>query len=195
MSMRRILILTVGALVAAGALFLLVRDALGTAASPATSPTTATGPSAVDDPEEKPPRWEDFTNPDSLEPPPRPLALGEIPAESPFERGYGREKLSNLDLRLDGVAPGTPPRAMISGRTLGIGDTIEEFRVLRIDRSGVALEGPAGLRIHLLPGMTFEPPAAAKLPSPPSLPGEEADEAKPARRRLALPKRGGEPKP
>lgn len=81
----------------------------------------------------------------------RPIERLAHTAGRPFDQAYARGQLNRLGFRLEGVGRGAQPLALISGRVLRIGDRIEGYRVESIERSGVLLIGPNGMRIDLAP--------------------------------------------
>ncbi len=163
MNLRRIVLVVAGIGIAVAAVYLLflgfrgLRPASGPAAAAAEGATEET-PGAQED-GEKAPRWEDFAHPEDAEADAeRPIEGVGMAAASPFDRAWAQSKLEQLALRLEGVAPGDLPLALISGRVARIGDTIDDFQVIRIDRFGVSLLGPAGLYVDLAPGTSTAPP-------------------------------------
>lgn len=114
-----------------------------------------------------PPRWEDFAETGGEEPlVARPVTAVEgdgwgVPQVDPFERARMRRRLRGVTLRLEGVAPGDDPKALVSGRVVRLGDVVEGFRVARIDASGITLVGPVGASLELATGEAASPPAEA----------------------------------
>jgi hypothetical protein len=161
MSTRRIALLACGILIAAAAIFLVVRGFSGAPAAgdaPA-GPTASEGRGGHGKAEEKAPRWQSFVRPGDPGTPPRPgvrLARG---LASPFDRlatggggGAPPPPPVNPGLRLEGISQGDRPVALLSGHAVRVGDTLSGFRVTRIDRAAVTLAGPRGARLGLTLG-------------------------------------------
>ena len=85
---------------------------------------------------------------------------------------------------MQGVAAGRRPLALISGRVVRVGDTIDDFLVADIRGAGVTLVGPAGVRIDLVPGANPPPETATEQDRSR---GERRSPATPAGRVLAHP--------
>jgi hypothetical protein len=81
----------------------------------------------------------------------RPIERLERAAGRPFDQAYAQKQLERLGLHLEGIGRGEQPLALISGRVLRIGDRIEGYRVASIERTGVLLIGPNGMRLDLAP--------------------------------------------
>ena len=81
----------------------------------------------------------------------RPIERLSRAAGRPFDQAYAQKQLDRLGFRLEGVARGEQPLALISGRVVRIGDRVEGYRVESIERSGVLLIGPTGMRFDLAP--------------------------------------------
>ncbi len=160
MSTGRIVLIAAGLLIAAGALFLVVRGFSGAAAGAAAAPPDetaagATGGGKAGDKE--PPAWQSFIQPDERDTPPRPVVRFAQGLSSPFDRlpdrlpaaksGGGRRQ--DPGLRLEGISVGAQAVALLSGRAVRVGDTVSGFRVVRIGRSAVTLAGPQGTRHEL----------------------------------------------
>ena len=160
MSTGRIISIAAGLLIAAGALFLVVRGFRG---APAGAATTAPEEAAAGAPgggeagDEAPPGWQSFIRPDERDTPPRPVVRFAQGLPSPFDRlpdgasggGVRREKKERPDLRLQGISFGAQAVALLSGRAVRVGDTVSGYRVSRIGRSAVTLAGPQGDRFEL----------------------------------------------
>jgi len=179
MSAGRIALIAVGVLVAVGALFLVVRGFRSgptAAASEATAaPAAETPPPNGGKPEEKPaPRWQSFLHPDERQTPPRPVVPFAQGLPSPFERPVASVSVSakteNPGFRLEGISLGAEPVALVSGRAVRQGDTLQGFRVVRIGRREVTLAGPEGTRLQLALGEPAPPPLKSPLPAPPRAP-------------------------
>lgn len=167
MSAGRIALIAVGFLIAAGALFLVVRGFRGAEAAPAAAAEAPEKTAAGGRPEEKepPPKWQSFLRPDERKTPPRPVVRSVQDLPNPFDRlpngggggdgGDGGEsgaKPANPGFRLEGISVGAQTVALISGHAVREGDAISGFRVLRIGRSAVTLAGPQGARLDLALG-------------------------------------------
>ncbi len=103
---------------------------------------------------EKSRRWQEFTggaarSSDEVTTALRPIERQAQAAGKPFDQAYARTQLGRLGFRLEGIGRGEEPLALISGRVVRIGDRIEGYRVESIDRSGVLLIGPTGMRLDL----------------------------------------------
>lgn len=130
------------------------------------------------DGKEPPPAWQSFLRPDAPgKTVPRPSARLAGPVPSPFV--YVAEappaveaeksvyaplrlpavqiqsaKLPPAALRLEGVAAGPSPLALISGKVVRAGDTIAGYRVVEVGKSGASLQKPGGARLELAIGAT-----------------------------------------
>jgi hypothetical protein len=161
----RIALIAAGLLLAAGALFLILRGFSGAAPeAPAAAP--AAGGAKGDKPEkEPPPKWQSFMRPGERQTPRRPVVrlTGEMP--NPFDRlaaAGAVARTENPGLRLEGIsAAGGRPVALVSGHAVREGGTVAGFRVARIGRSAVTLAAPDGGRLELALGEPAPPPAAA----------------------------------
>lgn len=155
MSAGRIVLFVAGLLVAIGGLVLIVRAFRGADTAAATSdPVQTTGHSAGGRGQEPPPpKWQSFLRPDGQAAPPRPVAHLAPGASNPFDRlatgGVRASRPENPVFRLEGIAAGTQPVALISGHAVREGGTVSGFRVVRIGRSAVTLAGPRGARLDL----------------------------------------------
>lgn len=158
-SKGRVVLITAGLLIAAGALFLLARGFRGAAAAGQATPApeeTAAGPADGGKAGDKaPPEWQSFLRPDERKTPPRPVLRVAQGLPDPFDRlpgagsGGGRRESPQPPLRLEGISIGAQPVALLSGRAVRVGDTVSGYRVARIDRSAVTLAGPQGARHEL----------------------------------------------
>lgn len=167
MSVSRILLVLAGLLVAAGAVFLVVRGIQGFEG--ATSPSAGAGEAGVEESgtDKILPEWEDYAHPGESETPvQRPIEGTGVAIVSPFDQSYARAKLRALALRLDGVAPGADALALISGQVMRLGDAIDEFRIVRIDKFGVSLANASGIHVDLGLGMSTAPPPAEVAEAP-----------------------------
>lgn len=54
-------------------------------------------------------------------------------------------------MALNGIIKGRTPMAIINGRIVGVGDQIEQYRIVRVERDRVILVGPSGRRVLTLP--------------------------------------------
>lgn len=151
MDTKRILTLAGALLVAALAVFL-IRQGLRHLVLPQPVVAAALASEAEDEetaPEVEP-RWQDFAVPDALLPEgdaalARPLLRAGLEAASPF----AQRRRAAPNLRLEGMARGAQPYALVSGRVLKVGDEIRRYRLERIDRDGVMLVGPSARRLRL----------------------------------------------
>lgn len=167
----RIALIAAGLLLAAGALFLILRGFSGAAGPSGAAPETsaaapAAGGAKGDKPEkEPPPKWQSFMRPGERQTPPRPVVrlAGEVP--DPFDRlaaAGAVARTENPGLRLEGIsAAGGRPVALVSGHAVREGGTVAGFRVARIGRSAVTLAAADGGRLELALGEPAPPPAAA----------------------------------
>ena len=163
MSMGRIALIAAGVLIAAGALFLIVRGFSGAAASAATTvpgeeAAGAEGGGKKKDKDKAPPGWQSFIRPAERDTPPRPVVRFAQGLSNPFDRlpsassGGGARRQENPGLRLEGISVGAQTVALLSGHAVREGDTVSGFRVVRIGRSAVTLAGPRGwLELGLSP--------------------------------------------
>ena len=182
----RIILVAVGLLIAAGALTLVIRGFRGstsTADSAGGSDGSTEqglgagsqlGRGGSQGDEEALPRWQSFTHQLEPEPPERPIRRIDVALENPFDRAFATTELARAALRLEGIAPGTPAVALISGRVVHVGDSLASWQVVRIDNHGVSLADSAGQRLELTLGDPAIPevdpvvpaaaPAEAELP-------------------------------
>jgi hypothetical protein len=160
MSAGRIALFAAGLLIAAGALFLVVRGFRGAAAGPAAAAPEAAAPGAHGGKgEEKapPPRWQSFLRPDERAIPPRPLVHLAQGLPNPFARRPGPVappsntgvRRADPGFRLEGISVGARTMALISGHAVREGDALAGYRIVRIGRSAVTLAGPQGDRLNL----------------------------------------------
>lgn len=159
MTVSRTLLIVAGVLIAVFASILLARGLLGLNQEVAPVEAAKDAGKSDESPDKKLPRWEDFAHADdSAVAVPRPVLEGETTSAaqansaSPFDGAYDRVRLESLALRLEGVAPGAKPMALISGRVVRTADRIDVFRISKISSSGVVLVGPSGARFDLVPG-------------------------------------------
>jgi hypothetical protein len=158
MSAGRIALIAAGLLVAIGGLVLIVRAFRGAdAAAAAADPVQTAGhPGGGRGQEPPPPKWQSFLRQDGPAAPPRPVVRLAQGAPNPFDRlatgGVRVSRPENPGFRLEGIAAGTQPVALISGHAVREGGTISGFRVVRIGRSAVTLAGPQGARLDLAMG-------------------------------------------
>jgi hypothetical protein len=172
MTPGRILLIGLGLLITVGALFLVVRSfrGMGPPASPqaAATPGGAQGEEKGKEKEKAAPRWQSFLRPDDRAPvPPRPLLHFPTPVASPFHRAPAASPTTPLaapSLRLEGVSTGDRPAALISGRVVRVGGTIDGYRLGSIGKSRVSLSRPDGERLDLVLGAS-PPPAAPATPA------------------------------
>lgn len=160
MPIKRLLFVVVG-LVVAGLAVLLVLWGLNASRSD----PVGSGDAIVDSPADTTPedggasggesrKWQEFTggaeqDSEQMAPDLRPIERQTRSAGKPFNQAYAQRLLGSLRFRLEGVGRGEQPLALISGRVLRIGDHIEGYRIESIDRSGVLLIGPSGMRLDL----------------------------------------------
>jgi len=163
MSARRIALIAAGLLIAACGLILIVRafrsaGAAAAASDPAQTAGRATGGRAQEPP---PPKWQSILRPEEHAAPPRPVVHLAQGVSNPFDRlarlagsavVVRAAKPENPGFRLEGIAAGTQPVALISGHAVREGGTISGFRVVSIGRSAVTLAGPQGNRLNLALG-------------------------------------------
>ncbi len=183
----RILWVVTGFLIAAGAVFLVIRgfrgsssttDTAGESASLAAQGQRAGSQGGQQADEQALPRWRSLSHSRGPEPPARPIRRAETDLRNPFDRAFATAELAGAALRLEGLVPGNLAMALISGRIVQRGDSLGAWQVVRIDHTGVSLADSAGRRLDLALG----DPA---LPQVDSFGGIEAvsAEAEPARRR------------
>ncbi len=79
---------------------------------------------------------------------PRPV-LQRPALASPFDLHCVQLRLDELELVVQGVIGGAGGLAVVSGRTVGVGDTLGGFHVLDIDGAGLVLGTDSGIRFHL----------------------------------------------
>lgn len=146
--MKRNVLIVAGLLTAVVAIFLVVRT-LGEVSPVSGSPLDAKG--AVSKPtnaqpldNEGLPQWQSFFRPQGKdEVPQRPVRRLEPSFSNPFGRVPTEMNPQGLPFRLEGVAPSSAV-ALVSGRVLRLGETIEGFRLHRIDSAGIELHGRGG---------------------------------------------------
>lgn len=188
MTPGRLLLVGLGLLIAAGAVFLVARGwsgmssgsgAAGVAdAQNAGIPPPGGGHGDDKEKEKAAPRWQSFIRPDAAgtagvadphnPPVPRPVLHFAAPVASPFHSAPAASVVAPGEaphLRLDGVSPGEHGVALLSGKVVRLSETIAGYRLSRIGKSSVTLVSPAGARLDLVLGAS-PPPTAAPAPRP-----------------------------
>jgi hypothetical protein len=147
MSKERVVLVAVGLLLGVAALFLVARGLRGPVAGGRVALDTASPESrGRGGDKEPPPRWQSFLRPRESAPPPRPVVRLARGLPSPFERPQGAAPrlVADPGFQLQGISTGVRAVALVSGHAVREGDSLAGYRVVRIGRSAVTLNGPEG---------------------------------------------------
>ncbi|MEM7353482.1 MAG: hypothetical protein AAF657_21980 [Acidobacteriota bacterium] len=154
MSIPRALLVAAGALLAVFVLLFLLRGSSATEhdAAAAEAKGQSGNPETQDrsSVDEEAPRWESYAWSDpAAESLPRPIADFVPTPADPFARALARKRPETVALRLEGLAPGDSPLALISGQVVRIGESVDGFRVSRIGTDSVSLSDATGKHVEL----------------------------------------------
>lgn len=155
MPRRRWLIAGLGVLATLSALVLLTR-ALQPPQNKVPSTTTSTGlpPQSGEDSGDTPrasPTWHAMASGDNTEEPERPLR-SMPPSANPFAppTGWSQATAEVPKLRLEGIAQGAAAIALISGRRVRVGESIEGYQLLAAGERQAELFAPAHGHLRLV---------------------------------------------